>query len=387
MRFPQYCTMDRRCKRQRTLALFAVVAQLASRVEAHLGPQGARHPAHQARHAQLKRDFLPHDKASKASSEATSLPVVASGADLSQGRYGHSAAYVASHDQVLFIGGQLGESGNYVTNDIVALDLTKPYPCSTNPSPQPALAAGLPPHAWAASAVDDRDHVWIIGGVTQDCSADPLALVLDVKRSTWTPADALPVAPPRRRQAQAIAVESPSGNKTSEIHVWGGIAEPFTCSPTTVGYMGLDIWGTSKGGNVTMRPYVAPAQAGPDFSPPVSDYAAVRLVLEQIVFLGGQTADGSLADLRQLVVYHTLTDEWELKVRSASLSQAHCRRKAADHRRRRAKREDGTRRVCDQRHTASPPRRRRRRQHADRRGLAARCATDGALAVVGADDE
>lgn len=298
-------------KRQRLLSLVALTL-FASPGHAHL--EGARHPAHQARHQALKRDLLPQDGPSSALKATNPAPVVDN--TLTRGRYGHSAAYLKSKDKVLFIGGQLGESGNYITNDIVALDLSKPYPCPSNPSPQPALAAGLPPHAWAASAVDDRERVWLIGGVTQDCNADSLALILDPETGKWTAAATLPIAPPRRRQAQAVAVESPSGNKTFDLHVFGGIAEQFTCSDKTVGYTGLDTWGTSDEGNVTMRSLVKPEEGfDPAFLPPISDYAVVRLVLEQIVFIGGQRADGSLVDLRQILVYHTLTDEWELKVR------------------------------------------------------------------------
>lgn len=245
------------------------------------------------------------------------------------GRYGHAAVYQQYRNRVLFIGGQIGTSGTYITNDVLSLDLNKPYTRhstlsgfteSTNPALVPELSVNLPPSAWSAYAVDAQERIWIIGGVTQDCEDDAAAYVLQ-DAATWIPVDLGQYRPPRRRQAGAIAINN--GTKDSSLFVFGGIAEPYTCSLETVGYLAMDIW------NATSTPIAAPPVVsvewqGPaasntslpltrnsEYEPALSDYAAVSLPNEKaIIYIGGQDASGKLASMDQLLVFNTSTFVW-----------------------------------------------------------------------------
>lgn len=270
-----------------------------------------------------------------------------------RGRYGHSAVYLPKRDQVLFIGGQVGTQGTYITNDVLSLNLSAPYfshsssiangtdlsnhtifssgnsdvlfeSQNANPRQETNLTSDLPPNAWAASAVDDQERVWLIGGVTQDCQNDAAAYVLEdtldeeeVNRYSARSWRAISPArrPPRRRQARAVSVpqNGTAVNSGDGIYVFGGIAEPYTCSLETVGYLAMDDWQAWSNGTVVgTSPWEAPDGYG---EPPVSDYAAVQLgETDGIVYLGGQTASGKLVEMDSLLLYNTTTGLYSSQV-------------------------------------------------------------------------
>lgn len=239
---------------------------------------------------------------------------------LQKGRYGHSSVYLASSNSILFIGGQVGESGTFITNDVLELDLNQPFPSATNPTQRPELSVGLPPHAWAAVTLDNEGKIWVIGGVTQDCAEDSLAVVLDQKSGKWSTVT-LPSTssiPPRRRQARAITTLpglSPITNlPTSNIWVWGGIAEPYTCSFDTVAYLGIDLWDTSAQVAQTFS-WSSFGGGLQGYKPAVSDYTAVVLRDGvRVVFVGGQAASGDYVGLREVLVFDTKEQSWSLQV-------------------------------------------------------------------------
>lgn len=247
----------------------------------------------------------------------TVSPSAASSA-LQKGRYGHSSVYLPGSNSILFIGGQVGESGTFITNDVLSLDLSQPYPSPTNPMQRPELSIGLPPHAWAAVTVDNTERIWVIGGVTQDCASDSLAVILDDGK--WSTISLPPASsvPPRRRQAQAITtlpgLSTITNLPTSNIWVWGGIAEPYTCSFDTVGYMGIDLWDTSAESAQTFS-WSSFANQLEGYRPPVSDYAAVVLGDgRRVAFVGGQAASGDYVGLDKVLVFDTQEQRWSLQV-------------------------------------------------------------------------
>ena len=258
---------------------------------------------------------------------------LASNATISNGRYGHAAIYQQYHNSILFIGGQIGTSGTYVTNDVLSLDLNKPYSRfstisgfteTTNPALIPALSSGLPPNAWSAYAIDAQERIWLIGGVTQDCESDAVAYVLQ-DGSSWTPVDLGHYRPPRRRQASAIAVCN--GTEDSSLYIFGGVAEPYTCSLETVGYLAMDIWNTTTTTAATPLvnsiPWETPSntslrlerQNSNRYEPALSDYAVVSLPEEKvIVYVGGQDANGNLASMDEVLLFNTSTSTWTTDV-------------------------------------------------------------------------
>lgn len=243
---------------------------------------------------------------------------------LKKGRYGHASVYLPGKETVLFIGGQVGETGTFITNDVLELDLSLAYPSKSNPIARPELSVGLPPHAWAAVTVDNQERVWVIGGVTQDCASDSLAVVLEGKWSTIDTSSKSSSAPPRRRQAQAVmtqpkSLSSASTAPSADIWVWGGIAEPYTCSFDTVGYMGIDLWDSASRSAQTFSwssfPTHKRKNVPQSYRPPVSDYAAIVLSDgERIAFVGGQAATGDFVDMDRILVFNTSAQSWGLEV-------------------------------------------------------------------------
>lgn len=265
---------------------------------------------------------------------ATSLPTYSNSSQLfpttansstsaSEGRYGQSAVYIPSSNSLLLIGGQVGDNGTVVTADVLQFDLASTLlwgarlisAIADNPSPAPLLAAGLPPHAWAASAVDASNRTWLIGGVTQDCEKDAVAYTLASTGGLgWFPAVATPRAPPRRRQAHAVAVANATTGG-ADVFVFGGIADQYTCSQETIGYLGVDRWDT-MGGEVETFPWDAPEGWVGVFDAPVSDHTATVLADgASVVVVGGQTAAGALAAMGTVLVFDTKLRVWTSRVR------------------------------------------------------------------------
>ncbi|GAA5862080.1 hypothetical protein JCM3774_006166 [Rhodotorula dairenensis] len=239
-------------------------------------------------------------------------------------RYGHSAVYLPPPtNSLLLIGGQVGTEGTAITNEVLHFRLASTFlwgddrPADSaipdNPAVDPTLSSGLPPSAWSAAAVDpDTASTWFFGGVTPDCETDSLVHTLASSLATgWTPADVTPRAPPRRRQATAIPVTNATTSGT-DIWVLGGIADEFTCSVDTIGYVGLDRYDTLIG-SVESMPWDVPAAVGEStkWAPPVSDYSATLLNDgASIAVIGGQTAMGDLVHLDEILVFDVNTREW-----------------------------------------------------------------------------
>ena len=246
------------------------------------------------------------------------LPTIAN--QTSESRVGHTAVYLTAKQELLFIGGQVGETGLAVTNSILAFRLNSSLvfgpraipTVNNNPSLSPKLSLSLPPHAWAASAVDAIGRIFVIGGVTRNCMKDGAAYVLE--GGSWSTTLATPRAPPRRRQAQAISISNTTSG-LDDIYVFGGIAEPYTCSKETTGYLGMDRW-TTGSGEVQNFPWRTPAGAEVDYEPAVSDYSGTLLGDgNSIAYIGGQSADGVLANMGRILIFDTKARAWSLQVR------------------------------------------------------------------------
>lgn len=278
-------------------------------------------------HLAARRAVLAERTTPTYSNSSQAVPTISNSTTTNVGRYGHSAVFLDATNTLLFIGGQVGDNGTVVTADVLQFDLSSaflwgPRPLSAipdNPASAPLLEAGLPPHAWAAAALDAANTTWLIGGVTQNCEADGIAYTLAASGSGaqkgWTSPRVSPHAPPRRRQAQAV----PVFNRTTsgaDLYVFGGIAERYTCSEETIGYFGIDRWDT-VGGTVETLPWNDPANwPGKTYDPPVSDYTATLLADKaSIVIIGGQTAAGDLVGMGSVQVFNTSLRSWLSKVR------------------------------------------------------------------------
>ena len=245
------------------------------------------------------------------------------------GRYGHSAVYLPPPaNSLLLIGGQIGTNGTAITSDVLQFSVASTFlwgddrPADSaipdNPAVNPTLSSGLPASAWSAAALDPHTaSTWLIGGVTPDCETDSLVHTLASASlsSEWTTTSVTPRAPPRRRQATAIPVANATTGGT-DIWVIGGIADEYTCSVETIGYVGLDRYDTTLG-TVESMAWTAPTAVGSvEWAAPVSDYAAT--VLDDgasIAVVGGQTALGDLVSLDHVLLFDVQTRAWTQKVR------------------------------------------------------------------------
>ncbi|GJN93789.1 hypothetical protein Rhopal_006847-T1 [Rhodotorula paludigena] len=240
-----------------------------------------------------------------------------------QGRYGHSALYLPTANELLLIGGQVGENGTAITDEILRFRLASTFlwgdrPESAipdNPAADASLSSGLPASAWAAAALDGEERPWLIGGLTQDCEADAIAhtLLNSTSPSAWTVPALSPRYPPRRRQASAVSVPNATTGGT-DLWVLGGIADEFTCSSETIGYAALDRYDTVSG---TVESMAWTAPAGTDetgWQPPLSDYSATVLAHgASIAVVGGQSAEGHVADLFSVLVFDVVARTWSEK--------------------------------------------------------------------------
>lgn len=255
------------------------------------------------------------------SNSSQAIPsVVANSTSTSLGRYGHSAIYLEEEQKILFIGGQVGTEGTVISTEVLSFDLSSSFLWGNRPSsaipnnPATIPSHGLPAHAWASSAADDQGRSWLIGGVTEDCDKDGMAYLL--RDEGWTAPSLSPRAPPRRRQATAVALLNATTSH-SDLFVFGGIAERFTCSQGTIGYRGVDRYDTASG-EVEMFGWTAPEGWGGQeaWEPPVSDATAV--VLEDggsVAIIGGQTASGGLFGMSSILVFDVESRSWTAQVR------------------------------------------------------------------------
>lgn len=323
---------------------------------------------------------------------------------------------------VLFIGGQVTGSGTYISNDVLYLSPRLPFagPRSAQPNPVlvPGLSNGLPPRAWGTGARDAAGRLWVIGGVVEDCQKDAGAYAW-IFRQNMTNVEWVPITPSlkpaRRRQASLIPIlrrnytaianhsHSPADtppaspnvteypisvsisndtaieNTDYDFVVPGGIAEPYTCSPETVAYLGVDRWSPPSasvglnqtnvtvggmpdplpkpifevisGPNNTLSVGTVPvvnatngtaaghgkkAKKGPH--PPITDYAMGLINERWVIIVGGQITNGTLARTDEVTVLDTLFGEWSVLVRASrqfcvfKLADAACSRSRASHR-------------------------------------------------------
>jgi hypothetical protein len=155
-------------------------------------------------------------------------------------RWGHQAAYVPSQQAMYIIGGEILSSGTQITNEVLILPVSSPpsfllvcsSKCQLNSS-NPSFALGpntaLPPHAFAAMAVNtDSTSLVVIGGMTSSCANDALVHTLDIGSGEWV--HSTPNSLVRRRGADAAFV----GN--DEMLVVGGIADSYSCGKSSLTY-------------------------------------------------------------------------------------------------------------------------------------------------------
>ena len=162
---------------------------------------------------------------------------------------------------------------------------------------------GLPPHAWAAVTVDNKERIWVIGGVTQNCASDSLAVILESGK--WSTVALPPTSsiPPRRRQARAITtlpgLSAITNLPTSNIWVWGGIAEPYTCSFDTVIGGVITLYLKKKAADHAIRDVQQTSDIDPN-GPPVSALTFTRPVVKRSLSLGSTINEKEEDDLASM---------------------------------------------------------------------------------------
>ncbi|GAA5930607.1 uncharacterized protein JCM15063_002412 [Sporobolomyces koalae] len=251
------------------------------------------------------------------------------------GRFGHEQVYLPPPaNRLLILAGQLdhNDSTAVVTNTVLEYNLASTYlwgdrPLSAipnNPAPSSEYDLGSIGTAFAGAAFDSTDQqLWLVGGISagaNECATDqPIwSFNLNSTASAWSTATFSPANPARRRQIQVVPVTNLTTLST-DLWVLGGIADQHSCSSTgsTVGYVGIDRY-SPKLDQVESIPWQPPVNAATFAStnpaPPVSDYSA-QLLQDgtSIVVIGGQTAQGELVDLQDVLVFNVELREWYTK--------------------------------------------------------------------------
>jgi hypothetical protein len=187
-----------------------------------------------------------------------------------------------------------------------------------NPGESTDWEQGLHASAFMSGTVDSQDGtVWLFGGIESgQCPKNEDSNVIrsfnfNDNNNTfrgWDSPSFSPRLPPRRRQAQMIPVMNLTTLST-DLWVLGGIADEYSCSSsqTTVGYVGLDRYSTELGQVESI--------AWNSSSIPVSDYSAELLEDgTSIVVIGGQTSQGELVGMQDVLVFNVESREWYTKV-------------------------------------------------------------------------
>ncbi|EGG03190.1 uncharacterized protein MELLADRAFT_65785 [Melampsora larici-populina 98AG31] len=281
------------------------------------------------------------------------------------GRVGYISIYLPSFilspsdtgPAILYIGGQIDSTGTYITNDVMMFRPTKPYqsPSSPDPNPQlfPFLSNGLPPTAWGSGGIDHQGKLWVIGGVVEDCHHTSLAYVRDLKKGSladWTSwhHHGINSTIKRRRQTQAVRVIRNSTNHhaqhshlTSDLRftnsslisnqsttpghaefwILGGVSDPYTCSKTLLGHLGVDKWDTQKSTVDPLQLDCIHANQSTSLRPPIADYSVTTLSndAQKIIYIGGQMVDASYGSMENILVLDTLHEKLEHIVRMNQL--------------------------------------------------------------------
>ncbi|GAA5888396.1 hypothetical protein JCM6882_008604 [Rhodosporidiobolus microsporus] len=313
----------RRTRRSRTTALLVATALLAptSTSASFLSSSFDSLRARALLPRAAAGTVLSTDNSTAAAS--SSFPVVVD-ATSHEGRYGHSAVYLpAPTNELLLLGGQLDSNGTApeITASSLTFRLASTFlwgdrPVSAipdNPAVDSALSSGISASAWGAAAADEQGRTWLFGGVTADCETDSVASVYS--NGTWSAVDFSPRMPPRRRQASAVPVLNATTGGT-DVWIFGGIAEQYTCSSdgSTVGYVGMDRYDTVNEVVESMA-WSAPEGAGEGWLAPVSDYTATPLDDEgSVLIVGGQTAQGTLSHIDEVLLFDVATRSWTSQV-------------------------------------------------------------------------
>ncbi|GAA5845628.1 hypothetical protein JCM3766R1_003533 [Sporobolomyces carnicolor] len=266
-----------------------------------------------------------------------------------QGRFGHSSIYVPSPvDQVWIFGGQLNSSSSTqssvtTTDSVLEFNVRSSLvwerdrdptssiadnPTTTNPrgnfttSGRAFMGATLVEQEEGES----RYSLWSFGGIGRD--DDPVTAAFDFNSSKplalkWTTTR----VPPRRRQVEIVPMLNLS-TRSDDLWVFGGIADRYSglsdsLGSTTTAYVGVDRWNT-RFDTVESFEWTRPTNSNETtttFDPPVSDYRATALTTTEtggIAVIGGQTANGRLVDLNEILVFDVELRRWSYQTVTAS---------------------------------------------------------------------
>ncbi|GAA5911355.1 uncharacterized protein JCM6883_000064 [Sporobolomyces salmoneus] len=291
--------------------------------------------------------------ASNSSSSTNGVTTVSTTGTYS-GRFGHSSVYLSPPvNKLLIIGGQLDSSTNSsesgsieVTNEVLEFNVAGSYLWG-----EEREGSAIPDNPWAPSSLSlgegegsafmgsgmdgDDELVWLIGGIKSgDCDGDvairsfnfsslssPSSSSSDSNGSSaWTTNSTfLPRLPPRRRQASMVPIKNLTTLST-DLWVFGGIADEYSCSTSsqgTVGYEGIDRY-SPKLGTVESFAWEKPINLNESEEwkgNPISDYS-VEVLGDgtSVVILGGQTSEGEFVGLENVLVFNVELREWYTKI-------------------------------------------------------------------------
>ena len=225
-------------------------------------------------------------------------------------RWGHGAVWLGSQNAMYVVGGQVDGSGTQVTNEVLVLSVSTPFPSrcepdgqlnQTNPSFSVGSSDGLPPHASAAIGVSpDDSSIVVLGGMTSDCSSDSIGHTLDLSSGGWT--GVTPSGMKRRRGAGM------GWTSDSKLMVVGGLMDSYVCSSNSSTYNSEDLVSYPLSTSGPISTGVPSSLTGSSLG--IANYAMTSSTNGSIYLMGGQDASGGLVSFDTIGKWDS-TNGWQ----------------------------------------------------------------------------
>ncbi|CAI2174419.1 12457_t:CDS:1 [Funneliformis geosporum] len=222
------------------------------------------------------------------------------------GRVSHSSILV--ENKLYFFGGDIGLDINIDSNEVFYLDVSQQFDAEFPTWTDLTINSGIGfKSAFAAIALNNDNHIYLIGGTMQnqnnEDSFTSLVHKFNPKSGQWEVPIIAGKEPARRRFIKAVA------DNFGNIYVFGGLADKFVGSNVVQYFNDMIILNTI---DLTWS-------YGPVANAPLKRvlYTATILPGGEILYIGGvEDSDNALnvVDINQIYIFHTKNNVWSVMV-------------------------------------------------------------------------
>ncbi|RIB19935.1 hypothetical protein C2G38_2180521 [Gigaspora rosea] len=225
-------------------------------------------------------------------------------------RYAHSAALIGN--KLYILGGDNNStSAQFIpTKDFFYLDISVGFNTSNIPWTDLSSVVGTPKQSRAAVSAGgpNKDIIFLFGGGVENPNSDiPLVYTFDTLKNVWDTPTILGIKPPRREYIKSVT------DNTGKMYIFGGSYNIETGNSTWTFENRMDILDTigltwSKGSQIQ-----APT--------PRDAFSATLLPNGIIAYIGGYVDTGP-TNLREIYLYDTKNDVWEIMTTVGTIPEA-----------------------------------------------------------------